>query len=135
MKKLVLSIKFTLLLFIAHAQNNGHAPLENVVNAIKGDRIADMAQYFDIFVPVTINNNQQVYSHNQAQVVLQDFFDKNMPKDFVIMDNGSPDGNTKFLIGTFLATANNTKYVVYILMKMKNGEYMIQEFRLNKELF
>jgi len=134
MKKAILSIKFTLLLFIAHAQNNGNAPLENVVNAIKNDRIADMAQYFDNFVPVTINNIQQVYSHNQAHVVLQDFFDKNNPKDFLIMDNGSHDNNTKFLIGTFIATANNTKYIVYILMKTKNGEYFFQEIRLNKEI-
>lgn len=135
MKKLLLSIKFILLLFIAHAQDNGHLPLENVVNAMKNDRIADMAQYFDNYVPVTINNSQQVYSHNQAQVVLQDFFDRNKPGDFLIMDNGSPDTNTKFLIGTFIATANNTKYTVYVLMKTKNSAYYIQEIRLSKEIF
>ena len=119
MKKLILSIKFTLLLFAVHAQNNSsHSPLENVVNAIKSDRVADMAQYFDVFVPITINNSQQVYSHNQAQVVLQDFFDKNNSKDFEVMDNGSPDNNTKFLIGTF-TEPNGTKYTVYVLMKIK----------------
>ena len=133
MKKVILSIKFTLLLFIAHAQNNSiHSPLENVVNAIRSARVADMSQYFDIFVPITINNNQQIYSHNQAQIVLQDFFDKNNPKDFEVMDNGAPDNNTKFLIGQF-SELNGEKYSVYILMKLKNNNYFLQEIRLNKE--
>ncbi len=133
MKKLILSVTFTLLLFTVYAQNNGnHSPMEDVVNAIRNDRVGDMVKYFDVFVPITINNNQQIYSHNQAQVVLQDFFDKNNSKDFSIMDNGSPDNNSKFLIGNF-TEPNGLKYSVYILMKMKNGDYFLQELRFNKE--
>ena len=133
MKKLILSITFTLLLFTVYAQNNGsHSPMEDVVNSIKNDRVSDMVKYFDIFVPITINNNQQIYSRNQAQVVLQDFFDKNNSKDFMVMDNGSPDNNSKFLIGSFTEPAG-IKYSVYILMKMKNGDYYLQELRFNKE--
>ena len=106
--------------------------MEDMVNAIRTDRVVDMVKYFDNFVPITINNNQQIYSHNQAQVVLQDFFDKNSARDFVIMDNGSPDNTSKFLIGSF-TEPNGTKYSVYILMKTKTGDYMLQELRLNKE--
>jgi hypothetical protein len=133
MKKLILSAKFTLLFFAAQAQVTGsHSPMEDIVNAIRTDRMADMVKYFDVFVPITINNNQQVYSHNQAQIVLQDFFDKNSSKDFTINDNGSPDNNSKFLIGSF-TEPTGIKYSVYILLKMKNGDYMLQEIRLNKE--
>ena len=133
MKNLILSITFTFFLFTAQGQNNGnHSPMEDVVNAIKADRVADMVKYFDAFVPITINNAQQIYSHNQAQVVLQDFFDKNSAKEFLVMDNGSPNNTSKFLIGSF-TEPNGIKYTVYILMKTKNGEYMLQEIRLNKE--
>ena len=133
MKKIILSVTFTLLLFTVHAQNNGnHSPIEDVVNAIKNDRVSDMVKYFDIFVPITINNNQQIYSRNQAQIVLQDFFDKNNSKDFLVMDNGSPDNNSKFLIGSF-TEPGGIKYNVYILIKMKNGDYILQELRFNKE--
>ena len=133
MKKIILSITFTLLLFTVYAQNNSnHSPMEDMVNAIKNDRVADMVKYFDIFVAITINNNQQVYSHNQAQLVLQDFFDKNNSKDFQIMDNGAPDNTSKFLIGSF-TEPNGTKYTVFILMKLKNGDYILQELRLNKD--
>ena len=131
MKKLILSITFTLLIFAAKAQSS-KSPMEDMVNALRTGRVVDMVKYFDNFVPITINNNQQIYSHNQAQVVLQDFFDKNSARDFVVMDNGSPDNTSKFLIGSF-TEPNGLKYSVYILMKTKVGDYMLQELRLNKE--
>jgi len=102
-----------------------------MVNAIKNDRVTDMAKYFDNFVPITINNAQTVYSHNQAEVVLHDFFDKNLPRDFDVMENGSPDNSSKFMIGSF--DTQNAKFSVYILMKLKEGSYLIQDFRINKE--
>ena len=133
MKKIILSVTFTLLLFTVYGQtNSAHSPMEDVVNAFKNDRVTDMVKYFDLFVPITINNAQQIYSRNQAQVVLEDFFDKNNSKDFEIMDNGAPDNNSKFLIGAF-TEPNGTKYSVYILMKLKNGDYILQEIRMNKE--
>src|ERR1022692_2266432 len=98
-KNLFLLANCTLVFFTVQAQNNT-SPLEQMVNAIKNDRIADMVQYFDNFVPITINNAQSVYSHNQAQVVLHDFFDKNLPRDFTVMENGSPDNTSKFMIGS-----------------------------------
>ena len=131
MKKIILSITFTLLFFAANAQSS-KSPMEDMVNALRSGRVVDMVKYFDNFVPITINNNQQIYSHNQAQVVLQDFFDKHSARDFAIMDNGSPDNTSKFLIGAF-TEPSGVKYSVYILMKTKMGDYMLQEMRLNKE--
>lgn len=106
--------------------------MEDVVGAIKNNRIEDMSKYFDNIVPVTINNTQTIYSRNQAEVVLKDFFDKNLAKDFLIMDNGSPNATSKFIIGTLLTPAG-TKYNVYILIKQKDSNYYLQDIRLNKE--
>jgi hypothetical protein len=106
--------------------------MEDVVNAIKNNRIEDLSKYFDNIVPVTINNNQTIYSRNQAEIVLKDFFDKNIPKDFLIMDNGSPNNTSKFIIGS-LITPSGSKYNVYILMKLKDASYYLQEIRMNKE--
>ena len=130
-KKLILFVSCTLLFFTVHAQSS-RSPLEDMANAIKSNHVSDMVKYFDNFVPITINNNQSVYSHNQAEVVLRDFFDKNIPREFDVQDNGSPDKYSKFLIGT-LFDMRGVKYSVYILMKLKNGNYLLQELRLNKE--
>jgi len=103
-----------------------------MANAIKNNHVSDMEKYFDNFVPITINNSQSVYSHNQAEVVLRDFFDKIVPRDFEVMDNGSPDRDSKFMIGK-LIDMHGTKYSVYILMRQKGGNYILQEIRVNKE--
>ena len=132
MKKLILFVVSCTLTFFTVQAQTARSPMEDVVNAIKNNRIEDMSKYFDNIVPVTINNTQTIYSHNQAEVVLKDFFDKNLPKDFLIMDNGSPNNTTKFIIGS-LITPSGTKYNVYILMKLKDNNYLLQEIRLNKE--
>ena len=129
-KKLALLVHFTLVFFTVQAQNNG-SPLEDMVNALKNDRVADMDKYFDSYVAITINNVQANYSHQQADIVLKDFFEKNNPRDFTVMENGSPDNTSKFLIGYFNTPAG-VKYNVYIFMRLK-GSFIIQDFKLNKE--
>ncbi len=114
-----------------HAQST-RSPIEDMTNAIRNDRVSDMVKYFDNFVPLTINNAQSIYSRNQAEVVLKDFFDKNIPKELDVNDNGSPDNTSKFIICTCTMT-NGLKYNVYMLMRLKDGNYMIQDFRLNVE--
>lgn len=131
MKNLILLVSCTLIFFTVSAQTS-RTPMEDVVNAIKNNRIEDMSRYFDNIVPVTINNTQTIYSRNQAEAVLKDFFEKNIPKDFLIMDNGSPNSATKFIIGS-LVTPSGNKYNVYILMKQKDSNFYLQEIRLNKD--
>lgn len=132
MKKLILLlVSCTLFFFTVQAQTS-RPPMEDVVNAIKNNRIEDLSKYFDNIVPVTINNNQTIYSRNQAEIVLKDFFEKNIPKDFLIMDNGSPNNTSKFIIGS-LITPSGSKYNVYILMKQKDAAYYLQEIRMNRE--
>jgi hypothetical protein len=129
-KRLLLLVSCTLVFFTVHAQTSV-SPIEDMVNAMKNDRVADMAKYFDSFVPITINNIQILYSRNQAQVVLNDFFDKNSPRGFEVVDNGSPDNTSKFVIGAFTTPAG-VRYNVYILMRLK-GSFVLQELRMNKE--
>jgi hypothetical protein len=114
-----------------YAQSN-RLPLEDVVNAIRNSRIEDMSRYFDNVVPVTLNNSQAIYSRNQAEAILKDFLEKNPPRDFTVMDNGSPNSSSKFMIGSMLSTTG-VRYNVYILMKLKDNNYVLQEIRFNKE--
>ncbi len=129
-KNSVLVICCALLFTGAYAQT-GHSPIEDLTNAIKTDHVGEMTKYFDSFVPLTINNTQNIYSRNQAEAVLQDFFEKNTPKDFTVSDNGAPNSTSKFMIGTFDTPSG--KYNVYILLKQKDSNFVIQEIRFTKQ--
>ena len=131
-KKIILFIFLALGFGSVQAQNAGHAPLEEVVSAIRVNRMQDIDKYMESFVTISINNIQSIYSHNQAQVILRDFFDKNDPKDLLVMDSGTPTSSSAFVIGGYDA-ANGTKYIVYVLMKMKDNKFVLQEIRVNKD--
>ncbi|MDR3681310.1 MAG: DUF4783 domain-containing protein [Flavipsychrobacter sp.] len=121
---------FTFVAFFVSVQ--AQTQLEDVVNAIKSNRVSDMTKYFDNIVPITINNVQSTYSRTQAELVLKDFFGKNTPKDITILNSGAPTPSSKFAIGDL--TTNTGKYSIYILFKLKdNNNYLLQEIRLNKE--
>ena len=119
-----------LLMQIANAQV-GKSPLDDVLDAIKNNRIQEIRRYLDNFVPITINNSQSNYSHNQAQLVLSDFFNKNPAKEFMIMNTGASTNTTKFAIADF--NTPNGRYNIYILMRQKDNSYVVKEIRLNKE--
>ncbi|MBC7555213.1 MAG: DUF4783 domain-containing protein [Taibaiella sp.] len=114
----------------AHAQGY-RAPMDEVVNAVRSNRVTDISRYFDNFVPININNSTSNYSRNQAELVLHDFFDKNPPRDFKVMDSGSPSSNTTFTISAF--SSPNGRFNIYILMRQKDNTYVIKEIRISKE--
>jgi hypothetical protein len=120
-----------LTIFRATAQNT-HVPLQDVVAAVKTNHIQNIEQYFDDFVSITINNSQATYSHNQAQVVLHDFFEQNEVKEFSVADTGEQANVSSFMIGNYTAN-NGTVYMIYILMKLKNNKFLLEEIRINKQ--
>ncbi len=125
-------ILFTCSIFIlstAFAQANKQ--MDDVINAVRYNRIGEVGKYLDNFVPITINNKQSNYSQNQAQLVLNDFFSKNPPRDFSVMNSGMPNNTSKFTIADF--NTPNGKYNIYILMRQKDNSYVIKEIRINKE--
>lgn len=130
LRKIFFIVCCALMSSAAMAQSNS-TPLEDIANSLKNNRISDLVKYFDNMVPITINNTQSVYGHNQAEIVLRDYFEKNNPKDLIVLDNGSPNPSSKFMIANFLA--HNEKFSIYVLVKLKSNTYMIQEIRLNRE--
>jgi hypothetical protein len=123
-------VTLLLLSSLAYGQG-GRSPVNDVLNAMRTNRVEEIGRYFDNFVPVTINSNQSNYSHNQAELVLRDFFDRNPPRDFKIMDISSAGPNSQFGIAVFNTASG--RYGVYVLIKQTGGNYFIKEIRINRE--
>ncbi len=128
--------KFLLIICCVFTLNTADAqvvksPLEEVVYALRNNKVQEITHYFDNFVPISINNNASNYSHNQAELVLKDFFEKNPIRDFNVMDTGTPSATSKSMIATFSST--NGKYTLYLLMKQKENNYVIKEIKISKE--
>jgi hypothetical protein len=107
-------------------------PLEEVTNSVRSANVAAISKYFDKFVTITINSNQSVYSKQQGEMVLKDFFAKNPIKELVVMQQGATSGSndSKYVIGNLVT--NNGSYRLYVVLKHKENIYILQEMRFEK---
>ena len=132
MKSMYKRILLTITCFFLWAHANAQlSPAEDVGNGIRIGKVSTISRYFETIVSLTINSNQTGYSKAQAEIVLTDFFNKNTPTEFLLVNSGSTNDNSHFAIGKL--TTSNGKYNVYLLFRIKDGVYTLQELRLNKE--
>lgn len=129
MKKLYKNVFFTILLTFSVLAVKAQV-IEDVVNNIRAGNVPGVAKYFDNSVTITINGTQSIYSKTQAEMVLKDFFIRNQVKDFDVKQSGTAGTTSRFAIGN-LATSNGT-YQLYVVMKQKDVNFMLQEIRFEK---
>lgn len=101
--------------------------LDECAKNIKSSNIAALAASFNSTIELSLPNNEAAYSKSQAEMILKDFFLKNVPSNFVIDHKGNSGGNSKFANGT-LETSTG-RYKVYILIKGNT----IYELRFDKQ--
>lgn len=131
MKKFYKRILFTILCVCSlHVVSHAQEPLQEVVQYIRGGNVAGMAKYFDKMVGVNINNNQASYSSSQAEIILKDFFSKNVVKEFNVAQGGNSGTTSQYAIGD-LQTSTGL-YQLYVVIKMTQDKFLIKELRFEK---
>lgn len=129
------TIKFFALLFMlatislpAVAQTAG-VPNE-VVAALHAGDANKLAPHFNNNVELIIGNTNDVYSKQQAVVILTDFFKKNKVSGFSVSHRGDKD-NANFIIGTLKTSAGTFR--VYVFTRKTEGKALIQQLRIETE--
>lgn len=131
MKKI--AIIFTLITFsygLACAQQN-NVSYDDIVFNIKSGNVKELGKYFNSRIELKINNEGNIYSKAQAEMILRDFFEKDPPQNFVIRHKGSSAKGLPYIIGDL--TTDKMNYRAYILFKQINDRYFIQEIQFDKE--
>jgi hypothetical protein len=125
--KYTLTLVFALFVAVAFAD-----VFDDVVSALKAQSAKDLARYMNSSVELTINDNEGVYSKQQAEIMLRNFLAQNQPKSITIQHRGSSGQGAKYAIAIY-ETAQG-KYRVYIFMKdTGNGTSLVHEMRIEKE--
>lgn len=131
MKKLYTRILFTILLaFSMSATVQAQEPLQEVVQYIRGGNVTGLSKYLDKFVGININNNQASYSSSQAEIILKDFFSKNVVKEFKVAQGGNSGTLSQYAIGD-LQTSTGL-FQLYVVIKMNQDKFLIKELRFEK---
>lgn len=103
----------------------------SVPAALKSGNAAAIAKNFDKRVDITIDENADNYSDEQAEMILKNFLGKFSYREFTVLHKGtSPDG-AQYTIGSL--KTNSGSFRTYIYIKKSDGVNYIQEIRFEKE--
>ncbi len=123
-KTIILAI-FILLISTISAQN--FTAFSTSLN--KGD-ISEITSQLDNNVEVSILDNDS-YTITEAEPLIKKFFSKRVSSTYKPIHKGSTIGNAYYQIGELVA--NNETFRTYMYSKEVDGQYLIQEFRIEKE--
>jgi hypothetical protein len=104
---------------------------DDVIASMRYGNAGVVAKYFNSNVELTLLENEGVYSKQQAEIMLRNFFAQYPAKNIMIQHRGSSAQAAKYAIAIY--EANNGKFRVYIFMKDSGAGLMIHELRIERE--
>lgn len=113
--------------FNARAQDDA---VESITKAIEESDIKSLSAFFYLTIELSLPGNENSYSSTQAEMIMKDFFRKCPPDSFKIVQKGSTDAISMFLIGDYLSASK--KYQVYIHLRKEKEKYLIQKLRFDE---
>ncbi len=124
MKNIITYISMVLLLFLSPFSS-----VDEVVSAIKNGSAAQLSKFFDNTIEITVSDKSNTYSKSQGELVVKDFFENNVVKDFEVMHKGN-NAAAQFIVGTL--KTKNGEYKTTIYLKQKGNNQFLQEIRFEK---
>jgi hypothetical protein len=120
-----------LLLFTFTASVVAADVIDDIAIAIHSGNPKNISKFFIENVDLKIIEQEDVYSKQQAEMILKDFFSKHAVRSFTIAHKSEARNGSQYVIGT-LETGNG-KFRTYFLIKTTGGKTLIQQFRIETE--
>lgn len=102
---------------------------EDIAKAIRSGNAKELSRFFAPNVDLTILDKESLSSKAQAEVVVQDFFNKHKPNGYALKHKSAQAGGAQYCIGTLTTSSGETYEVIYLLKNI-NGAQLIQQFNI-----
>nr|WP_321453006.1 DUF4783 domain-containing protein [uncultured Carboxylicivirga sp.] len=103
---------------------------ESVVNAIKKGDSETLSDNFYGNIEIVLPSKTGVYSKNQAEMVMKDFFNEYPVDSFKIIHKGKKE-NASFAIGNYASSDHHFRFT--FLTKIQNSKLLIHQLRIEKQ--
>jgi Domain of unknown function (DUF4783) len=125
--------KYFILIFIASVTSFAFTldVIDDISTGIRSGNPKNISKYFIENIDLKVIEREDVYSKQQAEMILKDFFYKHPVKSFTVAHKSTPKAGSQYIIGT-LETSNG-KFRTYFLIKTTGAETLIQQFRIETE--
>lgn len=103
---------------------------DGIYSALRAGNSKELSKFFNANIELVILDKEGVYSKTQSEIILRDFFNKNIPNNYIKLHEGGKDAS-KYVIGR-LSTSKG-QYRIVFLMKNNKGEFCIHQFRIEDD--
>ena len=100
---------------------------QTAIDALNSGNAVTLSALFSNSVELIIENRSGIFSQQQANGIIADFFRRNSVTDFTVLHKGVKDASS-FIIGT-LRTSNGA-FRVYLLIRNTENQDVIQQLRI-----
>ena len=104
---------------------------KQVISAISAGSASDLEKYFNSMIDLTVGNNEDTYSKNQAGRIIKDFFDHKPVRSFKVSKQGTSNDGSQYTVGELLA--GSKVFRVFYLIKKTGNIYFIQQFQIQEQ--
>ncbi len=129
--KVLRLLMFILLILptVIMAQSEGTLPYEITEATRNGDAV-ELANYFNSKIELVLPSNSGIFSKQQAQFMIKDFFNTYPPNSFQLIHQGVRE-NATFAIGKYSYSKGKFRFV--FLTKNEGGNALIHQLRIEQQ--
>ncbi|MEM9053675.1 MAG: DUF4783 domain-containing protein [Bacteroidota bacterium] len=127
MKTIIASLVFAFASVIAIAQSETK---NEIATAIKEGNSIQLAEHFMPSVDLTVGSAEDVYSKDQAEMILKRFFEDHEAVDFKLKHEGKSKLDDFYYIGTL--KTNKGEFRLTYFLKKSEDIFMIKQFRIEE---
>lgn len=125
-----MKIAFTLLFFLIAKATLAFDVVDDVSVYFKAGNVKELSKYFSSTVELSILDKEEVYSSNQAELVLKDFFVKHPPIGVKVIHKIISNANYKF--GVIILSSSKGSFRVSFELKNAVGGFNITQIRIEE---
>ena len=104
---------------------------DNVAELIRQGNIHELAKLFAPSVEITLLNDENVYSKDQGELILQKFFNQNKPRAVKMLHKVNSNANYRFCV--LIVTTDKGNFRITYTLKQTEGNLMLIEMRVETE--
>lgn len=115
-------------LFLLTSFTGTNDVIDDIASSIKESNTKELSKFFSSTVSMTLLNDDGVYSRVQAEIILREFFNRNVPATVTVAHRLDSNPNFRYVVLN-LETTKDTFRVSYKLTNNDNT-FSITEFRV-----
>jgi hypothetical protein len=126
----ILYLPLLVILYLTPSVSPGD-PIDRVAELIKQGNIHELSKLFASNIEVTILGDENVYSKDQAELILDKFFDQNKPQTVRMLHKINSNPNYRF--GVIIVNTDKGPYRIAYTLKGTGGDLTMIELRIETE--